>query len=133
MHRWPHAPDHSASPKGAYFVTAGTYLKERHLNTPDRLALHCNLLFDCAEEFGWKLQAWAVLSNHYHLVGLGEQSSLAKFLGKVHSCSSREINKLDCVSGRKVWFQYREKHLTFERSYLARLNYTHNNPVKHGI
>lgn len=34
---------------------------------------------------------------------------------------------------RKVWFQYWETRLTFEKSYLARLKYVHNNPVKHGL
>ncbi len=34
---------------------------------------------------------------------------------------------------RKVWFQYWDSRITFERSYLARLNYVHYNPVKHGV
>ncbi|MGB8475864.1 MAG: hypothetical protein WCE61_17420, partial [Candidatus Acidiferrum sp.] len=28
---------------------------------------------------------------------------------------------------------YRETRLTYEKSYLARLNYVHQNPVKHGL
>jgi putative transposase len=37
------------------------------------------------------------------------------------------------MAGRRVWFQYRDTPLTFEKSYYARLNYTHNNAVKHGL
>src|SRR5205807_1735846 len=51
----------------------------------------------------------------------------------LHSDHAREINKLDNAVGRKVWFQFWDKHLTFERSYLARLNYVNQNPVHHGV
>ncbi len=40
---------------------------------------------------------------------------------------------LDQTVGRKVWYNYWDTKLTFERSYLARLNYVHQNPVKHGL
>ena len=31
------------------------------------------------------------------------------------------------------WYQYWDRHLTFESSYFARLNYVNQNPVKHGL
>jgi putative transposase len=40
---------------------------------------------------------------------------------------------MDGTPGRKVWFQYRDTCLSYETSYFARLNYVHNNPVKHGL
>lgn len=43
------------------------------------------------------------------------------------------INRLDATPARKVWQNYRETRLTYEKSYLARLNYVHQNPVKHGL
>ena len=35
--------------------------------------------------------------------------------------------------GRRVWFNYRETRITYEKSYLARLNYVHQNAVKYGL
>jgi putative transposase len=32
-----------------------------------------------------------------------------------------------------VWFNYWDTALTYQRSYLARLNYVHQNAVKHGL
>jgi len=32
-----------------------------------------------------------------------------------------------------VWFNYSDTQLTYEKSYLARLNYVHQNAVKHGL
>ena len=54
-------------------------------------------------------------------------------LGKLHGKTANWVNRLDQSPGRKVWHNYRETRLTFEKSYLARLNYTHQNAVKHGL
>ncbi len=40
---------------------------------------------------------------------------------------------MDQVPGRQVWHNFWETRLTFEKSYFARLNYTHHNAVKHGL
>src|SRR5207248_1230508 len=52
---------------------------------------------------------------------------------RVHSQSSRELNKLDSMKGRTVWFQFWDSLITFEDSYYARLNYVNNNPAWHGL
>lgn len=54
-------------------------------------------------------------------------------LGVLHEKTAKWANRLDQAVGRKVWHNYRETLLTYERSYLARLNYTHQNAVKHGL
>jgi putative transposase len=43
------------------------------------------------------------------------------------------LNKLDEAKGREVWYNFWETKLTYDRSYLARLSYVHQNPVKHGL
>lgn len=132
---WPHAPAHRLGEKGAYMVTAGTYEKRHLLNSSDRFDLVLINLFACAAEFGWQLQAWAVLPNHYHFVALSpdDPKSLGLMLGKLHAVIAREFNAQDGIAQRKVFYQYWDTHITFERSYLARLNYVHQNPVHHGI
>ena len=116
-------------------VTAGTYLKLPHLNSAERLDLFLQSLFDCSAEFRWDLRAWAILANHYHFVAVSptEANTLRKFLGKLHMQTAKQLNTWDNTLGRRVWFQYWDSHITFERSYLARLNYVHHNPVHHGI
>jgi REP element-mobilizing transposase RayT len=64
MTDWPHAPPHRLSEKGAYMVTYGTYHKTHMLNESAKLDAVCDLLFRIAEEYGWGLHAWAILSNH---------------------------------------------------------------------
>jgi len=132
---WPHAPAHRLQEGGAYIVTCGTYRREHFFRGPDRLSVVRDNLLRLASEFDWKLQAWVVFSNHYHFVALSPASgrSLPDFLGRLHMQTAKALNDLDGESGRKIWFQYWDTLLTFEKSYLARLNYVHNNPVKHGL
>jgi putative transposase len=79
-----------------------------------------------------------VFSNHYHFIGhspiqAADASNLADMLSVLHTKTAGWVNRLDQAPARKVWFNYRETRLTYQKSYLARLNYVHQNPVKHGL
>ncbi|HMC23326.1 MAG TPA: hypothetical protein VKL19_15840 [Thermoanaerobaculia bacterium] len=130
MPDWPHSPLHRIRERGIYFITAGTYLKQHFYRTHNALDQLQQLLFVLSEKHGLLLHAWALLSNHYHLVIEG---SLQPFFRQLHSIASHDRNHADGVEGRRVWFQYRDTQLTYERSYLARLKYVHENAVHHGI
>jgi putative transposase len=84
---------------------------------------------------GWQLQAWALFSNHYHFVALSpaDPGTLRGLVKRLHSLTAREANRLNGSSGQQVWHQYWDTHLTYERSYYARLNYVHENPCRHGL
>ena len=45
-------------------VTAGTYQKQHHFRSRDRVEVLHRGLLAVAEEFEWRLEAWAVFSNH---------------------------------------------------------------------
>ncbi|MFN3409061.1 MAG: transposase [Limisphaerales bacterium] len=132
---WPHAPVHKLSGNGVYFVTGASLYKERLFHDAPRLDLLEFKLLTLANQYRWQIEAWAVFVNHYHLVARGNPDSvnLGKYLKHLHSDTARELNRLDGIPGRKVWHNFRETKLTFETSYLARLNYTHQNAVKHGL
>jgi len=134
LHDWPHAPAHRLGVAGAFIVTAGTYKKEHLFQTSERLKYLTDALLTLAEEYGWRLQAWAVFSNHYHFVAESQQpASLKRLVQYLHSISAKHINLLDQMPGRKVWFEYWDTHLTYSNSFLSRLNYVHSNPVRHGL
>jgi putative transposase len=132
---WPHAPLHRLANSGTYMVTTGTYLKEHHFRHEQRRDLLETALLARSKQAGWQLEAWAVFSNHYHFVGHASDGCepLSVWLGDLHEDTSTQVNELDGVLGRKVWFNYWETELTIEPSYLARLNYVHQNAVKHGL
>ena len=132
---WPHGPAHWLFEPGLYMITTGTYKRLPHLSSPERLDFFQDSLFRYASEFGWNLRAWAVLSNHYHFIAASpaDAATLLKCLGKLHGQTARQLNRWDKTDGRKVWFQFWDSHITFERSYLARLKYVHHNPAVHGV
>ncbi len=134
-HSWPHAPAHHFTPRGVYMLTAGTFHKEPLFDTPDRLDLVLGLIFQHATEAGIALQAWAVLSNHYHLVASFEHATLShrRWITRLHAAIGRELNARDAAPGRRVMYQFWDTELTFEKSWLARLHYVHHNPVHHGV
>ena len=135
---WPHAPEHRLNVRGTFFVTAGTYLRRHHFAGRARLAVLHRGLLKVAADYGWQLEAWAVFSNHYHFIGHSPTDeataeNLSRMLGCLHEKSAKWLNQLDKTPARQVWHNFRETRLTYEKSYLARLKYVHQNPVKHGL
>ena len=132
---WHHGPLHFLVERGVYMVTAGTHLKEHCFRAPDRLEFLHETLHAVSSEYGWDLKAWAVMSNHYHFVASSPDNpaSLRRMLSKLHTLTAKIVNAQNSTPGRKVWHQFWDTRLTFERSYLARLNYVHQNPVHHRL
>jgi putative transposase len=135
---WPHAPTHQLSNRGTYFLTASVLGKAHHFRSAKRLRVLHRGLLTVAAKFGWRLEAWAVFSNHYHFIGHSPENapdatSLADMLSVLHVKTAEWVNKLDNTPGRQVWFNFWETRLTHQRSYLARLNYVHQNPVRHKL
>ena len=61
--------------------------------------------------------------------------TLSDLMGNIHRYSAIWINKNVEFekSYDKVWHNYWDKCLTYERSYITRLNYIWQNPVKHKL
>lgn len=116
-------------------VTAATYHNRPLLDNKKKLTLACDMLLELASDLGWRLQAWAVLPNHYHLIAQSppETTRLVSFVRRLHSATAVTLNAEDLTPRRRVWFQYWDSRITFEKSYFARLKYVHLNPVKHGL
>ena len=116
-------------------VTGATLRKRSLFSTDEKLSLLENHLLTLARKYQWQLEAWAVFVYHYHFVARGHPDAppLNDFLKQLHSDTARNLNRLNQSTGREVWFNFWETKLTYERSYLARLNYVHQNAVKHGL
>lgn len=134
MTDWPHAPPHRTSLKGTYMITAGTYQKNPLFNTPDKLTLLQNSLLTLSKKYHWNLKAWAIFANHYHFIADSTTpENLKALISELHLRTAQHINAIDHQLGRQVWFQYWDSFISYQRSYLARLNYVMKNPVKHRL
>jgi putative transposase len=132
---WPHAPTHRLAQSGTYIITAATYQKSHHFRGASRLAVLQRGLLKMAADYNWKLEAWAIFSNHYHFIAHSPPAAdtLSEMLATLHKKLASWVNKLDATKDRKVWHNYWETRLTHQTSYLARLKYVHHNAVKHGL
>ncbi len=105
---WHHSPVHLFVPGSIYMVTAGTLYKEHFFAGDRRLKLLQGLVLETVQKHGWTIQAWAVFVNHYHLMASapGREFSLELLIKELHSKTAREVNQLDEIAGRQVWYQY---------------------------
>ncbi len=133
-HSWPHAPAHWLFGFGHFMITAGTYKKKHIFKRAEDKDYLYNLLLDLIHEYDFSLKAWALFSNHYHvLIRVSQAEMIKSFIKRFHSISGKYINEKEKQKGRKVWYQYWDTHITYERSYLARIKYINRNPEHHGI
>lgn len=132
---YPHSPPHYFVSNATYMVTGSTLYNKRLLTDNERKSLILNVLFERTTYFGWILEAWAVLENHYHFIARAPENALtlANLMRQFHSKTTVMLNKLDKQMGRQVWHNYWDTCVTHETSYYARLHYVHLNPVKHGM
>jgi putative transposase len=132
---WHHAPVHIFTPGSVYMVTAGTIYKQHFFHGYSRLALLQESLLGILDQYSWKVHAWAVFPNHYHWIACAPETgpSLAELIKELHSVTAIRVNRLDRVQDRQVWFQYWDTHITYEKSWLVRLNYVNNNAIHHRL
>ena len=132
---WPHSPPHHFTPNGVYMLTAGTLHKAPLFDAPAKLDLFRNTTLELIAAYSLSLRGWAFFNNHYHLiVGFEDaKTSHRVFIRHLHREIAIRLNDLDFRPGRKVMYQFWDSELTFEKSYLARLNYVHQNAVHHKL
>lgn len=135
MKTWPHAPSKAVSGSGAYIITASTYQELHHFHDEESLTLLHDCILETAQSIDWRLEAWAIFSNRYHIVGESPltENPVLEFTKAVHQKTGYQINRKDNLTGRTIWHRSWDTKITFEKSYLARLAYVHNNPVWHGL
>jgi putative transposase len=132
---WPHAPPHYFTPHGTYIITAATLHRKSLFDSRLKLDLLRDTTFELAKDYALILHAWAFFSNHYHLViNFGNTTTVHRdFVRHLHRELAIRLNRMVAASGQRVMYEFWDTRLTFERSWLARLNYVHQNAVKHGL
>ena len=132
---WPHAPPHYFTPGGVYLITAATLHRKGLFHSDEKLDLLLNTTFELVKNYQLILQAWAFFPNHYHLIVSFENCATrhTDFVRHLHRELAVRLNHMTNTPGRRVMYEFWDTRLTFEKSWLARLNYVHQNAVKHGL
>ena len=130
-----HAPTHLCVSGATYFLTGATLHHARLVNTDGKKRDWTTTFLHVVESVKWHTAAWVLLENHYHAMLIADEGGnvdIVEFIQRLHRQTAFAINKTDQTPGRKVWYNYWDRCITFEKSYWARVNYIHHNPVKHG-
>ncbi len=129
-----HSPGHHFSEPGVYLITGTCYEHKRWIGISDRrMDEFTNDLLKVVSADVSKIDAWAVLPNHYHvLVVVGRGSDLLKNLGRLHGRTSHDWNGEEGTRGQQVWFNCIDRTIGNDGHHMAAINYLHHNPVKHG-
>ena len=128
-----HVPPHLFIDEAIYFVTSRVYHSAPILDTVQKKQILLRNLLDILKALGYELHGWVILDDHYHvLFRVPDAKSIPLTFQKIHGKASYELNILDGVRGRKVWYNYWDECVRNHRDYYNRLNYIHLNPVKHG-
>jgi REP element-mobilizing transposase RayT len=90
-------------------------------------------LFDACAKCGWRLHAYVVMSNHYHLALETPEPNLVEGMRWLQGTFGIRFNALRRERGHV--FQARYKSLVIEagRPLLGLVNYIHLNPVRAGL
>ena len=130
-----HNPPHLFLPDAKYIITGATCEKKYWLKSEDakqRLLKSIRIGFD---QYGWTLEDWVILDNHYHLIGDAPEdaTTLSALMNDIHKFIALWIKKHvpEAKEAEVIMYNYWDTCITYEKSYFARLNYIWYNPVKH--
>lgn len=124
-------PSHFFIDNSPYFLTASTY-KHRKLLDDEIKTLLAVLIPQTLAEYGWSLDAWVILDNHYHLLSQSKQGKdLSKIIAKIHNISAQAIKAKFGIK-TKIWSNYWDYCPRDEKDYNIRWCYLLNNPYNHG-
>lgn len=130
--RHPNSPAHLLIDDAPYFITGATYQKRKLLQNADLKQLLLNKIRAKTSQFGWTLEHWVILDNHYHLMPrsrYGKDSP--ELMRRIHGGSAGAITKA-AGRDRPVGWNYWDNCSRDERDDCVRLNYLLYNPIKHG-
>ena len=131
-----HNPPHLFKPNAKYFITGSIYLKKNFLNPKESKARLLDSIIQGCKKYGWVLEDSVILDNHYHLMlnAPAKADTLGIMFNEIHKFTAIWLKEdfPNLKEEKKIFYNYWDSCITYEKSYFARLNYIYFNPVKHG-
>ena len=115
-----------------HVINRGNYRRDV-FETPDKAKAFESCLFEAATRLGWKLHAYVLMRNHYHLAVETPEANLVEGMHWLQSTFATRFNRFRQERGHL--FQGRYQALVIEPgAALGRVvSYIHLNPVRAGI
>jgi putative transposase len=130
-----HNPPHYFESNRKYFLTAATYMKKPFLSGDETKQLLLGSLKKASDKHGWVLEDWVILDNHYHIMLNSPEnaSTLSNLINSVHQSVAYWLkSRQKELKENRIFYNYWDTCITYEKSYYSRISYIFMNPVKHG-
>lgn len=119
--------------KNHFFITCRTFDQKNYFLFDYQKQILLNKFKETEEFFRIRFIAYAILSNHYHILTyLDNGAILKKILQRINGGTSYALNKIDGIN-RAIWGEYYNSNITDEKSYYKVMGYILGNPFKHGL
>ena len=116
-----------------FFITSRTLDQGKYFAEDYQKQIVLDKILEIFKLFNINLDAYGILSNHYHLLFyLLKGVDLKKVMKMVNGGISFQLNKQDKVK-RNIWDGYHISNVFDEESFYRVLGYIIGNPFKHGL
>lgn len=123
-------------PDSYLLITTGTFQKRPFIAGDGRKSMLLESLdFNCYK-WKWRLLAYAILDNHYHLIVQtppGDPSRLAHIIQSAHSFGAYHWRRDDPSIRSRIWWNFWESPIEDMDTLHKHINYLHQNPLRHGL
>jgi putative transposase len=122
-------------PGAFYHVMARGNRRERIFRDDGDRRFFCQTLGEACERCGWKVHAWVLMSNHYHLMLETPEGNLVAGMKWLQNTYTRRFNNRHRLWGRLFGDRYKAVLSEGGSDYYYRslMDYIHLNPVRVGL
>jgi len=115
-----------------HVISRGNYRKELFLSEGSGERFE-STIFEAVERCGWRLHAYVIMKNHYHLALETPQPNLVFGMKWLQSTFATRFNRFHHEQGHVFQGRYKSILIGDDRSLPGLVDYIHLNPVRAGI
>ncbi len=112
-----------------HVISRGNYRKDLFVHDKTGEAFE-RTIFEAAGRCGWKLYAYVIMSNHYHLVIETPEPNLVEGMKWLQSTFATRFNRFRNERGHVFQGRYKSILINEDRPLLGLIDYVHLNPVR---
>ncbi len=90
-------------------------------------------LFETMERFGWRVHAYVIMRNHFHLAGETPEANLSAGMKWLQGTWVARFNRFRGIAGRPFQGRFKALHVEPGHALAEVAHYIHLNPVRAGV